>query len=149
LQSGAVATFQISVAADDLHLGDLGVYPFAVEALGSDAGGPNDIVGRAPTFLPWVPAGGGFSPTRLAWVVPLADVPNRAASPVFPDDHLATELSPRARLAALLAAGTRVGPGTVRPPARGHPLAPDAQRAVPVTWAVDPALVQALADMSD
>jgi hypothetical protein len=149
LGAGATVSFQLTVAADDLHLGAFGVYPFAVEVLGADAGGPNDIVGRTPTFLPWVPAGGGFRPTRLAWLVPLADVPNRAATPVFPDDHLAGSVGAGGRLSALLAAGTRVGPGTVRPPTPGRPLPPDAQRAVPVTWVADPALLQALADMSD
>ena len=146
LEPGAAVPFQLTVAADTLQLTTFGVYPYAVEVLGSDAVGPNDVVGRTPTFLPWVPAAGGFRPTRVAWVMPLVDVPNRGASPVFPDDHLAAAVSARGRLQTLLAAATRVGPGTVAPPA---PHGVDAQRPVPVTWAVDPALLQSIADMSD
>ena len=146
LAPGAPAAFEVRVPADNLHLGAFGVYPFAVEVLAADAGGPNDVVGRTPTFLPWVPAGGGFVPTRLAWVLPLVDRPDRAATPVFPDDHLASSVAAGGRLQTLLAAGTAVGPGTVRPPPRG---AVDAQRAVPLTWAVEPSLMQSLADMSD
>jgi hypothetical protein len=149
LAAGATAPFQVVVAADDLHLGFFGVYPFAVEALGSDAEGPNDVVGRTPTFLTWVPSGGGFRPTRLAWVLPLTDAPNRAATPVFPDDHLATDVGVGGRLNTLLAAGTRVGPGVLRPAVPGRPQPPDTQQTVPVTWAADPALLQSLADMSD
>src|SRR5207302_2390290 len=88
LDPGASASFRVRVPSDGLGFGDFGVYPFAVEALASDAAGPNDIVGRTATFLPWVPAGGGFVPTRLGWLLPLVDLPNRAATPTFPDDHL-------------------------------------------------------------
>ncbi|MFL6239643.1 MAG: DUF6049 family protein, partial [Actinomycetes bacterium] len=149
LNAAATIPFSLTVAADDLHFGAFGVYPFAVEVLGSDAGGPNDIVGRAPTFVPWVPAGGGFTPTRLAWIMPLVDAPDRGATAVFPDDHLAGSLAGRGRLNALLAAASRAGPGSVHAPPRGRKPPPDAQRAVQLTWAVDPALLQSVADMSD
>jgi hypothetical protein len=146
LEPGATVPFQVRVPADALGLGSFGVYPFAVEALAADDFGPNDTVGRTGTFLPWVPASGGFVPTRISWVLPLADTPNRGPTPVFPDDHLAGSLAAQGRLQTLMAAATSVGPGAVRPPA---PHASDPQRAVPVTWAVDPALLQSVADMAD
>jgi hypothetical protein len=149
LDPGASASFRIRVPADNLGFREFGVYPFAVEALGSDQVGPNDTVGRTVTFLPWVPASGGFVPTRLGWLLPLVDVPDRAATPTFPDDHLASALTGEGRLAELLDAGTRVGPGTSTATAPNRPPPPNAQGAVPVTWAIDPALLQAVADMAD
>jgi hypothetical protein len=146
LAPGAPVPFTVTVPADSLHFSAFGIYPFAVEVLGSDAGGPNDIVGRTPTFVPWVPTGGGFVSTRLAWVLPLVDRSDRAATPVFPDDHLAASVGAGGRLQTVLAAGAEVAFGAVQPP---PPRAVDAQRAVPLTWAVDPSLMQSVADMSD
>ena len=158
------APFSVTVAASRLGLGGFGVYPLGVEAVAHDAIAQDDLVGFTPTFLPWVPAergAPGFAPTRLAWVWPLVDTPDRSATSVFPDDRAADAVAARGRLGGLVAGAAAVAPGTVAVPTptrvpgrhgrRGHVQLPppDAQRPVPLTWAVDPSLLQAIADMAD
>ncbi|MDX6286158.1 MAG: hypothetical protein QOG53_1643 [Frankiales bacterium] len=167
LAPGGVAAFTVAVPADDLRLRAFGVYPFAVEVQAH--GGPNSTVGRVQSFLPWVPTPGGFRATRVAWVWPLVDVPNRAATTTFPDDHLAETLSSGGRLGTLVSTAASLGPTApafnrpvpprrpVKPSPTATPTtpvtppapAPEAQRPVPVTYAIDPSLAQAAADMSD
>jgi len=148
LEPGASVPFQLTVAADSMHLGGVRrVRRSRSKRSARTTSARMTPVGRTPTFLPWVPAGGGFTPTRVAWLVPLVDVPNRGPKPVFPDDHLAASVSTRGRLQTLLAGRhtCRAGHGT----SAGTHVPVDPQRAVPVTWAADPALLQSIADMSD
>jgi hypothetical protein len=170
LSPGGVASFTVAVPADALRLRGFGVYPFTVEALAADNGAPNTAVGRVPTFLPWVPSEGGFRPTRVAWVWPLVDSPNRAAATTFPDDHLAGSLTTGGRLGSLVSAAAALAPTApqfgrpatpatpttpakrataARTPAKPVAPGPEPQRPVPVTYAIDPALAQAAGDMGD
>lgn len=158
LQPQGTAAFSVSVPVDDLALPEAWqVYELAVVVDGDVVTG-HQTVGRLRTFLPWAPLGvpGVGPPTRLAWVWPLADRPHRTTATAWSDDELAAELSGDGRLARLLTAGTAAQ--TQQPPpapaprhARRHhgkkqPVQPAAPpqpttRPVPLTWAIDPLLV--------
>lgn len=130
LAPGAKATVTVSVAADDLALQQAGVYPFGVQVVGDEPGTGALLLGRLRTFLPWAPPHSVPEPAQVAWVWPLVDRPHRATTTMFNDDGLASELAPHGRLAVLAAtaAAAAQASGPVRP--------------VPVTWALDPLLLQ-------
>lgn len=135
LPPGATIGFDLVTPVDELRLSASGVYPFGVEARGRPGSGGLQTVGRVRTFLPFTGRFPGYTPTRLAWLWPVTAPPARGPTGEFIDDFLAAELGARGRLGMLVrAAGD----------ARRRPGAP----AVPVTLAVDPALLQAAADMS-
>jgi hypothetical protein len=154
VQPGATDRFSVSVAVDDLHLPAGG--PWQVHALGVDVTGltaaGTQTVGRLHTFLPWAPLVPGVGlPTQVAWIWPLVDGPHRSASAVWQDDALAGELADGGRLAGLVAAGGAAQ--TQHPPAPRRVRRPRHRRVtkparpsptvtpVPVTWAVDPLLI--------
>lgn len=126
-----------------------GVYPLRIEAR-TAADGP---VGEVSTFLPWFPDK-IIAPTRLAWVWPLVDQPRRTPTGLFTDDVLAGELGRGGRLRALLdAAVAALAPQPlteVQAPTDTRPTPPAKLPAVavPVTVALDPALVDAVTAMS-
>lgn len=134
IEPGASAPWRLEVAASRLHLGAFGVYPIAVEARASVSG--QRITARIPTFLPWVPATHEFTPTRIAWLWPLADDVRREVDGTFVDDHLTEALAPDGRLGDLLAAAT----------AAAEQLTD--RRSVPVAWVVDPDLLEAVDAMT-
>ena len=154
LAPGASTTFRIDVPVDDLHLPDgWKVYEMAVRVTGATTLGV-DTVGQLRTFLPWAPLGqlGAGSPTPVAWVWPLVDRPHRTTSSQWIDDDLAATLRTGGRLSVLLdaaAAAQTQQPPPTRPtrrrkhhkPAPAPPPRPTV-RPVPVTWAIDPMLVQ-------
>lgn len=134
LPTDSFVAFDISTPVDDLELTTSGVYPFGVEARGRGSSGSLQAVGRVHTFLPFTARFAGYTPTRLAWLWPLVAPPARGPAGEFLDDSLAADMGPRGRLSMLVEA------------------AADERRArgasgVPVTFAVDPALLQAAADM--
>ncbi len=137
LVPGASINFDIATPVDDLRLSTTGVYPLGVEARGRSAGSEALLtIGRIRTFLPYTGRVAGFTPTRLAWLWPVVAPPARGPSGEFLGDGLATEMSRGGRLNTLVGAAN------------------DARRqrggaSVPVTLAVDPALLEAAADMSD
>jgi hypothetical protein len=160
LSPGASTTFSIAVPMSDLHLPQSWqVYEMGVAVTGTTTLGV-DIVGQLRTFLPWAPVGqpGTGAPTQLAWIWPLVDRPHRITSTGWTDDQLAAELKPGGRLDVLLstaaAAQTQRAPAPRRQPrGRKHRKAPPAPprpaiSPVPVTWAVDPMLVQDAQAMS-
>jgi hypothetical protein len=130
LRPGARANWALSVPVDRLPLGGNGVYVVGVEARASLGGAGLERVGLRKTFLPWLPRPGLLVPTRLAWLWPVTATPTRDVDGAF--------TSPRAAqgLAEATAAGGRL-----------ETLA-SAPGSMPVTWLVDPDLlesVQALA----
>jgi Family of unknown function (DUF6049) len=154
LTPGADTSFSLSVPVDDLHLPETWqVYEMGVIVSGTTPLGV-DTVGQLRTFLPWAPVDqpGTGAPTQLAWIWPLADRPHRITSTGWTDDQLANELRPGGRLDVLLT--TAAAAQTQQPPAarpaprrrRHHKVPPAPPRPtitpVPVTWAVDPMLVQ-------
>ena len=133
LAPGEQAAFTMSVPLTALNLTSSTpeVVVLGMESLGNiDDDGQGTIqTGLTRTFLPWFPDPSLVTPTPVVWLFPLTSAPSRAGNGVFLDDHLATEVGAHGRLSNLLAAAES---------------APSA-----VSWVVDPALLQSLADMSD
>ena len=161
LQPGATTPFEVRVPVEDLGLTEAaanGVYPLQVEVRGLV--GPESErsrVGFAATYLPWF-GSRQVQPSRVAWLLPLVDVPRLTPRGTLLDDALAPSLATDGRLGGLLAAG-RAGlkgqclPEPDRPAAdpqdaaddTGKTVQPPAERsrceAVPVTYGVDPDLL--------
>ncbi|MFC7327960.1 DUF6049 family protein [Marinactinospora rubrisoli] len=142
LAPGASAEYELKVPAEDLGLGGFGVYPLTVDAVD----GAGSRVGVQHTFLPYAAQSRDVDPLRIAWVWPLMDQPQRIDDDTFVDDGLAEDVATDGRLSRLLWAGVQTG--DVRQ--AGRPDEPDAEPsaaptpsddAVPITWAVDPALL--------
>lgn len=131
LGPGQQAGFDVAVDLSDVPtLQEFGVHVLNVEVVARSREG----VGRAAivrTFLPWVPANRDFKPAGFAWLWPLLAAPAPLADGRYPDEGLAAEMDEGGRLGLLTAAGARLG-----------------QR-FPLTWVVDPVLLETAEDMSD
>ncbi|MFD5802293.1 DUF6049 family protein [Streptomyces sp. NPDC127020] len=134
LVPGVAEHFNISVPADDLNLGDDGVYEFAVSLSGQTSAQPwEQILGIQRTFLPWQP-GGADTKTKTTALWPLISTthmaaetgPNEEQTPVLLNDDLAKEISPGGRLNQMLALG----------------------KDLDVTWVVDPDLLASVDAMT-
>ncbi|TYK50646.1 DUF6049 family protein [Actinomadura decatromicini] len=97
--------------------GTPGVYPVGVEVLNP----AQQVVGGLTTFLTFMPQKRLFKPVSISWVWPLIDRMHRTTDGAFFDDQLTKDMAPGGRLNRLVSAA-----GTT---------------ATPVTWAVDPALM--------
>jgi Family of unknown function (DUF6049) len=159
LPPGASTGVRVDVPVDDLTLPEAWqVYEMGLAVTGTTSAGVL-TVGQLRTFLPWAPLGqlGSGAPTPVAWVWPLVDRPHRTTAAEWADDELAGALRPGGRLSVLLstaaAAQVQHSPPPRRAPRRKHrkpaPPAPPqpAITPVPVTWAVDPMLVQDVQSM--
>nr|WP_286991131.1 DUF6049 family protein [Thermomonospora sp. CIF 1] len=115
----AQVPWKIQVAAKSLHLENkFGTFPIGVEFY-TQAG---QVLAGQVTFLVWQPPGRKwFKKTSIGWVWPLADRMHRSADHIFLDDRLETDLSPNGRLGRLVAAAESTD--------------------TPLTWAIDPALL--------
>jgi len=114
------AGWSLKVPVSRLGVPDtLGVYPIEVDAINA-AGG---TIARQRTFLTYGTKSTAYQPTRIAWLWPLIDRPRRADDGTFMEDSLGPSLSGRGRLSRLVDAAIR-----------------NKQR-VPLTWMVDPALL--------
>jgi hypothetical protein len=161
LQPGATTSFTLRVPVDSLGLDRRSwqVYEIGVQVDGTTPAAGTQTVGRLRTFLPWAPTDvpGVGLPTRVAWIWPLVDRPHRLVGSTWLDDDLATSLAPGGRLDRLLSAGVaaeqqhsrRPRPRTARE-RQLHivPKSPPAVHPVPVTWAIDPMLVQDVGAMT-
>ncbi len=143
--------WQIEVPIGALGISQWGVYEMGVVAVTADGA----TEARLRTFLPFAPLGTpGEAPLRVSWLWPLVDQPHRnivGDQQVFADDALAPELNKGGRLQELLQAASTAA--TPPPPprsrhGRGHgkksrpPPLRLPHHAVPVTYAIDPMLVQ-------
>ena len=131
LLPGASASYTVVVPADAVEVTRAGVYWFGVHAVGESESVPRDLAtdGRARTFLPYVPRRFADTPVTSAVVVPLTHPVRYAADgSVDDEDGWTRSLSAGGRLAQLLDL-VAAGPG-------------------PVTWVVDPALVDAVAHLA-
>lgn len=156
LAPGARATFVIEATVPVLGLRGVGIYPLDVEARGNAGDGFHPL-GLAPTWLPYF-AGGRPQPTRVAVVWPLVDRPHQRLNGTFVDDELAASLAPGGRLGRSLAAAAAAAvPQCERSAPPAAPAGPGEQRPapaparcerVPVTYAVDPDLLQAVTAMT-
>lgn len=159
--AGSSQPFEIQLPVDSLGLPTTGwsVHGLAIAVSGSTAVGTT-TVGQLRTFLPWAPRSARFGLARLrvAWLWPLIDRPHRGVTPVWDDDTLAGELAPAGRLGRLVSAaaaaedqGTQAQEArqavidTITSTGKHHhhrPLPPPVTtRNVPVTWVIDPLLI--------
>ncbi len=125
---GGRAPFRIELPASSLPVSSAGAYALGVEVVASD-GTNYDRRGMARTLLPWMPTSQQLSPTRLAWVWPLADSPARDERGVLLSDITPEEISPGGRLRNLVEIGTKYS--------------------TDVTWIADPALLQTVKAMTE
>jgi len=113
----APVPWQLTVRAKDLGLRDFGAYPIGVEFF-TAAG--QQLAGQV-TFLVWRPPTGNYRPTAIGWVWPVADRMRRTADEAFLDDGLDRQLRPDGRLGGLVTAAEKTS--------------------TPITWAIDPAVL--------
>jgi len=138
LPPGGTLSYTYLTTADELQLTEDGVYPVLVNVNGMAAGGTQERVGELATQLVRVTPPAEPAPTTtVAWLWPIADRPHRDPTGAFVDDELAAEVAEGGRLDRALDVLDRLPrvPGEARP-------------AVPVTLAVDPALLEELAVMA-
>jgi hypothetical protein len=127
LPADSAAGWTISTRLRDLQLSENGVYVLTVTAQGErDAPAAPGVhrVGGLSTFLPYLPERKNYTPTGVAWLWPLVGVPDRDGRGVFTRAN--AELGSGHRLAELAGA-----------PGRS-----------PVTWLVDPDLLDSAAARS-
>ncbi|WP_165978562.1 DUF6049 family protein, partial [Actinomadura darangshiensis] len=125
---GVKQNWSFRTSAEQLGLrapgGTPGVYPMRVEVLNS----AQQVVGGMTTFLTLMPKQTRAKPVAVGWVLPLADRMHRTNDRTFIDDALTEELSPGGRLRRLVEAGAATD--------------------TPVTWAIDPALLDDVRQMA-
>ncbi|MGH3344600.1 MAG: DUF6049 family protein [Carbonactinosporaceae bacterium] len=126
LRAGERVPFRLSVPVAKLGLHRHGVYVLGVEVAGTGRAGVHARLGLTSTFLPWIPDRSRVHPTRVALLWPLVDRPRIDARGLFVDDGLTSEIDEGGRLSRLVT---------------------DAAGA-PVTWVVDPSLLDAVTRMS-
>ena len=141
LRPGATVSFTLTTTTDALAIDRDGVYPVLLNLNGAGADGERRRVGELTTYLVQ-PSVLPTTPTSVAWLWPLVERTHRDASGAFVDDGLTAEVAAGGRLDRALATVERL-PQTIAP-GGGEP-AP----VVPVTLAVDPALVEELQVMAD
>ncbi|MCZ2837816.1 DUF6049 family protein [Modestobacter sp. VKM Ac-2985] len=140
LEPGGTRTFSYVSPADALQLTVDGVYPLLVNVNGTRDDGVTERAAELSTHLvveSAVPA----TPTQMAWLWPVTDRPHRDATGAFTDDDLATQVADGGRL-------DRVVETVEQLPRTTGATAAETVPAVPVTLAVDPALLEELAAMA-
>ncbi|MEV4255606.1 hypothetical protein AB0J52_20820, partial [Spirillospora sp. NPDC049652] len=114
--NGAQA-FSLSANTADIGMRRFGVYPVGVEVVNA----AQEVVAGVTTFVTFAPKPGDVKPVRIGWVWPLIDRQHRTAGDGFTDDDLNAQLAKGGRLGGLVSAA--------------------ATTKTPVTWAIDPALL--------
>ncbi|GAA2120012.1 DUF6049 family protein [Actinomadura alba] len=131
LAPGRQVKWKLETTSRDLSMNDFGVYPISIEVLNA----ATQTVVAQPTFLTFMPADQGRrpKPTEIAWVWPMIDRPHRTTGTTFLDDALEKDLAPTGRLGGLAQVAAQAGKSA----------------RVPLTWAVDPALLDDAREMSN
>jgi hypothetical protein len=127
LTPGQSATFRLTVPAAELRLVEPGVYAAGIEVLATRADGSRGVVGRVMTALPWMPAHAAIAPIGVALAWPVTAPVDRASDGGYLTDDLGQAFASGGRLSALL----------------------NTSLTAEVTWLVDPAVVEAAADLAD
>jgi hypothetical protein len=139
LEPGVPRTFTYKVPAAELRLDRAGVYPVLLNVNGM-VQGTTRRVGQVRSYVVEPPTE-AMAHTTVAWLWPLTGRSHRDAAGHFLDDDLARDIRSGGRLDRVLATLEKLPrstqPGTVQ-----------AAPAVPVTLAVDPALVEELEVMA-
>ncbi|WP_257155769.1 DUF6049 family protein [Streptomyces sp. Ru87] len=136
LATGITRAFEVKVPADELDLGNPGVYQLGVSLSGKASGQAYEqVLGIERTFLPWQPEKTSKR-TKVGFMWPLISTPHltaqtesdsgREQTPRFRNDELAKELAPGGRLQQLVALGEDL----------------------PVTWVIDPDLLASVETMT-
>nr|WP_279590961.1 DUF6049 family protein [Modestobacter marinus] len=140
LEPGETVTFTYATPADALQLTADGVYPLLVNVNGTRSDGVTERAAELSTYLVVAPAAPDTR-TGVAWLWPVTDRPHRDATGAFTDDALAAQVADGGRLDRVV--------DTVEQLPRTPGATPEETRpAVPVTLAVDPALLEELAAMA-
>ena len=144
LGPGQSLPFSLRTGVEALRLRSLGVYPLDVNAYGRVGDDGRQLLGLAPTWVPFFvdPP----KPNKVAVLWPLVDKPRQAPDGTFLDDVLATDFrSGRLRKLLNAAAQAAVNPCDAGAVTNAGVHTPAATRClkVPVTFAVDPDLVSA------
>ncbi len=140
LEPGVPVPFTYSIESEELRTDQDGVYPVLLNVNGS-IDGDASRVGELSTFVvqqPQIPS----ATTAVAWLWPLTERSHRSATGGFADDGLAESISAEGRLDRALGVVERL-------PRETAPGAATPVSVVPVTLAIDPALVEELQLMAD
>ncbi|TFV85795.1 hypothetical protein E4P40_13830 [Blastococcus sp. CT_GayMR20] len=140
LAPGGRLDFSYNLAAEALELTQDGVYPVLINVNGAVDGNDQRRVGELPTYVVQQQV---LPPSRaaVAWLWPLVERTHREPSGRFADDDLTEVISEGGRLDRALTVVERL-------PDAQAPGAPEPVPALPVTLAVDPALVEELQIMA-
>ncbi|MCZ2823003.1 MULTISPECIES: DUF6049 family protein [unclassified Modestobacter] len=144
LEPGEAVTFSYSTPAEALQLTADGVYPLLFNVNGTRADGVTERAAELATHLVVQPAVSETAPqarTEVAWLWPVTDRPHRDATGAFTDDALAAQVDDGGRLDRILETIEQL-------PRTTGATAAETVPAVPVTLAVDPALLEELAAMA-
>ncbi|HEX3614006.1 MAG TPA: DUF6049 family protein [Sporichthyaceae bacterium] len=125
---GASVPWTITVPISALHLGADGVYAISVQAAGQRDNTTPGVrrVGSLTTFLPYLSKPKSFRPVTISWLWPLAGTPARDGTGAFLQRAAGGEFAPTGRLAQLVATVGKY----------------------PVTWLLDPELLDSTAELS-
>jgi hypothetical protein len=140
LAPGGVLPFSYTLPSAALHLDTDGVYPVLLNVNGTVGGDQIRRVGELSTFIVSEPVA-PKAHTTVAWLWPVAERSHRGPTGGFLDDDLTRAISPDGRLDRLLSTLERL-PRTL-PSGATEPVP-----ALPVTLAIDPALVEELTIMA-
>ncbi|HUV47583.1 MAG TPA: DUF6049 family protein [Actinomycetes bacterium] len=124
VRRGQREQFTVAVPAGSLPIAFAGVYPLRVVAVDGDTGAE---LSATDTFLPWAPEGVGVPESRLLMFWPMVSQPARDSTGSFVTSTLPASTAPGGRLTTLVRTGA------------------DA----PVTWVVDPALLDAVSALDE
>ncbi len=140
LEPGSSVPFTYSIPAEQFGLTDDGVYPVLINVNATDSDGLRRRVGELDTYLIRRPSDPDER-TTVAWIWPVVADTSRTADGTFADDDLAESVGPGGRLDRALAVIERLPRSS--PGADEEPVP-----VLPVTLAVDPALVEELGIMA-
>ncbi|GAA2443275.1 DUF6049 family protein [Actinomadura vinacea] len=122
--AGGKAPFSLGTTTTAIGLQSFGVYPIGVEVV-NQAG---QVLAGVNTFITFVGKQRDFKALSVGWVWPMVDRQHRATDDTFLDDRLATDLAPGGRLSGLVDAAQQTN--------------------TPVTWSIDPALIDDVQTMA-
>ncbi|MGY1740469.1 MULTISPECIES: DUF6049 family protein [unclassified Blastococcus] len=140
LAAGESLPFSYTTTTADLQLTEDGVYPVLLNLNGVTSDGEESRVGEVDTYVVQL-AAPPVGSTGVAWLWPLTEPTHRDAAGRFADDDLADAVASDGRLDRMLTTLERLPEAA---PTGGQP-----QPVARVTLAVDPALLEALAEMAE
>lgn len=128
LAPGESRSFSLEVPADLLGFGAAGVYVVGVDVMGSPADADERVLlHTSRTVLPWMPPGAELPSVPVAVLWPLTARPSLMPDGTLLDDSLAAGIGPGEPLTAIV----------------------DAAANAPVTWVIDPDLLDTAQVMAD